>query len=127
MKLKTETTVGPFSTVCRLLLRILRTRCPQHRSKTHNMSMLTSNIDMRVCSDCLFVEHFAPSELDNVPPERIAQVTTARQKMNMLSMPFAGDPETGDYGEGHFSMSACELCDSKLGGDRFDVVAVCAT
>jgi hypothetical protein len=88
--------------------------------------MNTTNINMRVCIDCLLVEHSVPSELDNVPPMRIAQVTTARQKMNMLSMPFAGDPESDDYAQGHFSMSPCELCNSKLGGDRFDVVAVCA-
>lgn len=81
--------------------------------------------NLTVCVDCVLMEHFAASEMDDVPTERIAEINLAREELGVLSLNFVGDPDGEHFAEKFFSRQPCDLCRSPLGGDRFDMEAVC--
>ena len=70
-------------------------------------------IDVNGCVDCLMLAANGELPPENSPEEdkklENAFVSLADQGFSVC----AGD------GEGSFSWSSCDICDSKLGGDRF--------
>ena len=71
-----------------------------------------------VCTDCLMV--IANGEFEAVAPEVAAAV--ARGIHDMHAEGYMVALENTDAG--HFSWSDCDLCQTKLGGDRWPAVLV---
>lgn len=70
--------------------------------------------EFAICTDCFMWCHgYSPEENT---AERVAEIERGFRLNQVVST----DPYS-ENGEPHFSWSPCEVCESHLGGDRYDV------
>jgi hypothetical protein len=94
-----------------------------------------NRIDVSICVDCYFYAHYGAESLNEVGPELQRDIVDAFDRLGDIII---GDDHRDGCGivvnyaqsedctcsEGYFSWAPCDICDSRLGGNRQDVTII---